>query len=48
MSHAPFIVLNEKSDVPLYRQIYQAIRHAILSGELVSGTCLPASRVLAK
>ena len=32
---------------PLYRQLYEAIRQAILSGHLASGTRLPSSRVLA-
>jgi len=31
---------------PLYRQIYSAIREAIISGELPSGTLLPATREL--
>ncbi len=45
----PFITLDGKDgDLPFYRQIYEAIRRAILSGKLVSGTRLPASRNLAK
>ena len=50
MIDIPFLMLDEKnaSAAPLYRQIYEAIRRAILSGKLVSGTRLPASRVLAK
>jgi GntR family transcriptional regulator/MocR family aminotransferase len=36
------------SAMPFYRQIYEAIRRAILSGKLVSGIRLPASRALAK
>ena len=47
MSHSPFIMLDENSDAPLYRQIYEAIRRSILSGEFVSGRRLPASRLLA-
>jgi len=31
---------------PLYRQVYSAIREAILSGEMPSGTLLPATREL--
>jgi DNA-binding transcriptional regulator YhcF (GntR family) len=34
MPHPPFITLNEKSDAPLYRQIYETIRRSILSGGL--------------
>lgn len=41
-------MLNEKSDAPLYRQIYETIRRSILSGEFHSGRQLPASRLLAK
>jgi GntR family transcriptional regulator / MocR family aminotransferase len=48
MPHPPFITLEEKSDTPLYRQIYETIRRSILSGELPSGRQLPASRLLAK
>lgn len=49
MSEIPFLMLDEKnSPAPLYRQIYETIRRAILCGKLVSGTRLPASRVLAK
>lgn len=45
----PFIMLDGKhSTLPFYRQIYEAVRTAILSGKLISGTRLPASRVLAK
>ncbi len=45
----PFIMLDGKdANLPFYRQIYEAIRRAILSGKLISGTRLPASRVLAK
>ncbi len=44
----PFILLDDKnSDVPLYQQIYDAIRRAILAGEFATGMRLPASRVLA-
>jgi GntR family transcriptional regulator/MocR family aminotransferase len=47
MPHPPFITLDEKSDAPLYRQIYETIRRSILSGGLPSGRQLPASRLLA-
>jgi GntR family transcriptional regulator/MocR family aminotransferase len=49
MTNIPFLMLDDKSSsaTPLYRQIYEGIRRAILSGKLVSGTRLPASRVLA-
>ena len=41
-------MLDEKSAMPLYRQIYEAIRHAILSGNLRPTTTLPATRILSK
>ena len=45
----PFITLeNKNGDAPLYRQIYKAIRKAILSGEFPSQMRLPATRVLAE
>lgn len=49
MSSIPFIMLEDKnSAAPLYRQIYEAIRRSILSGEFASRMRLPASRLLAK
>lgn len=48
MPHPPFITLDEKSDAPFYRQIYETIRRSILSGGLAAGRQLPASRLLAK
>jgi GntR family transcriptional regulator/MocR family aminotransferase len=49
MTDIPFLMLDDKnSALPLYRQIYESVRLAILSGKLISGTRLPASRVLAK
>ncbi|HEY8559514.1 MAG TPA: PLP-dependent aminotransferase family protein [Pyrinomonadaceae bacterium] len=49
MTELPFLMFDEKtgSALPLYRQIYENIRRAILSGKLVAGTRLPASRALA-
>jgi GntR family transcriptional regulator/MocR family aminotransferase len=44
----PFILLDEKSEIPLYRQIYESIRQAILNGSLQPKTQLPASRVFAR
>jgi GntR family transcriptional regulator/MocR family aminotransferase len=44
-----FIQLDEKNSAgPLYRQIYEAIRRAILSGELQTSRALPPTRALAK
>src|SRR5690348_6087594 len=47
---ALFLPLNLDPDsaIPLYRQLYEAMRHAILSGQLAAGTRLPSTRTLAK
>ncbi|HTI14992.1 MAG TPA: PLP-dependent aminotransferase family protein [Dictyobacter sp.] len=42
------IQLNRARGVPLYRQISQRLREAILTGELAEGTRLPAERTLAQ
>ena len=39
--------LNEASDMPLYRQLYDGLRMAILNGQLKSGTRLQSTRELA-
>lgn len=44
----PFILIDETSDVPIYRQIYESIRQSILTGKLQPKTQLPATRLLAK
>ena len=41
------IQLERSSGVPLYRQIYEKLREAILSGELPEGVRLPTERALA-
>jgi GntR family transcriptional regulator / MocR family aminotransferase len=44
----PFIMLDDKNTVlPLFRQIYEAIRTAILSGKFTSNFRLPSTRGLA-
>lgn len=50
MTNVPFIMLADKSaqPAPLYRQIYEAIRRAILNGEFEARRQLPATRLLAK
>lgn len=42
------ITLDRRADMPMYRQLYFAIRDAILDGRLPPGLRLPASRALAK
>lgn len=48
MPHPPFIMLDEASGQPIYRQIYETIRESILSGKFFPTMPLPASRLLAK
>lgn len=43
----PAIALDRKSSVPLYQQLYQAIRKAVLQGTLKKGLRLPSTRYLA-
>lgn len=42
------IHISNSSGVPIYEQIKDGIKSAILSGELVEGEALPSMRVLAK
>lgn len=43
----PFIFVDAAQDEPLHRQLYDAIRAAIVSGKLPAGARLPSSRTLA-
>ncbi len=45
----PFVAiqLDESSSVPIYKQLYNAIRNSILSGSLKGGQKLPSTRTLA-
>ncbi|MGH3145626.1 MAG: PLP-dependent aminotransferase family protein, partial [Rubrobacter sp.] len=43
----PWVSLNPTSDAPYYRQLYEGVRSAILSGLLPVGTRLPSTRTLA-
>src|SRR5712691_1060662 len=43
-----FIHLDRSNGTPLYRQICDALREAIISGELAEGTRLPTERALAR
>jgi GntR family transcriptional regulator/MocR family aminotransferase len=47
MVSLPMIALRAESATPRYRQIYDAVRAAILAGQLAPGTRLPATRALA-
>ena len=42
------IIISNANDKPIYDQIYQQIKTAILAGELSSGQALPSIRALAK
>ena len=42
-----FVSLNGANGAPLYRQLYDELRTAILSGQLRAGTRLPSTRELA-
>src|SRR4051794_31865501 len=42
------IALDTKSATPLYRQLYDYLREAILTGQLAPGTRLQSSREIAK
>ncbi len=42
------ILLGDKSNVPIYRQIYELIRQIILDGKLQPKTHFPVIRLLAK
>jgi GntR family transcriptional regulator/MocR family aminotransferase len=44
----PDILLDDRSPTPFYRQLYDRLRDAILSGRLAAGTQLPATRTLAQ
>jgi GntR family transcriptional regulator/MocR family aminotransferase len=50
-SRAPLLQIHleseEASAGPLYRQLYDAVRRAVLEGRLPPGTRLPPSRTLA-
>lgn len=43
----PMVQVDSASPTPLYQQVYDAVRRAILTGQLAAGTRLPASRTLA-
>jgi GntR family transcriptional regulator / MocR family aminotransferase len=47
VQYKPMIVLDTTSSVPLYRQLYDRLRLGILTGQLATGTRLPATRTLA-
>lgn len=42
------IIIQNASEIPIYQQIYEQIREAILSHELVEGDLLPSIRQLSR
>ena len=42
------IIISEKSDTPIYEQVYSQIASQILNGELESNSCLPSIRTVAR
>lgn len=44
----PALMIEPAAETPLYRQVYAALRRAILRGELLPGARLPSSRALAQ
>lgn len=42
-----FVAIDRSSSVPLYQQVYESIREAILTGRLAPDTLLPSTRALA-
>lgn len=45
---ATFVALDPDSGAPLHRQLYEALRRAIVAGNLAAGTRLPSTRALAE
>lgn len=42
------IIISNKKDIPIYKQIYDQIKNLIISGELPPGESLPSIRGIAK
>src|SRR3984893_18357605 len=42
------VEINFSSDAPLHRQLYTAVKRAILDGRLRPGTRLPSTRIIAE
>ncbi len=42
------IIISNSSDMPIYQQIVDNIKEAILNGDLIGGEALPSIRTLAK
>ena len=44
---SPVITINRKAETPIYRQVYEAFRSAIMDGRLLAGERIPSTRALA-
>ena len=44
---SPVVTINRKAETPLYRQVYEAFRSAIMDGRLRAGERIPSTRSLA-
>src|SRR5215472_17002843 len=44
---SPVVTINRKAEAPLYRQVYEAFRSAIMDGRLRAGERIPSTRSLA-
>jgi GntR family transcriptional regulator/MocR family aminotransferase len=42
------VELNRSTSIPLHRQLYSSLRHAVLQGRLTAGSRLPSSRFMAR
>ena len=44
---SPVVTINRKAETPIYRQVYEAFRSAIMDGRLRAGERIPSTRALA-
>jgi len=44
---SPVVAINRTADTPIYRQVYQAFRSAVMEGRLRAGERVPSTRTLA-
>ncbi len=42
------LTTSERSDLPRYKQLYEALRQQIIDGFLLPGMCLPSSRIISQ
>src|SRR5215470_3677896 len=44
---SPVVTINRRAETPIYRQVYEAFRSAIMDGRLRAGERIPSTRALA-